>query len=130
MTTIDEGVGQPARQKRAGAQRNERHCSLSYSSRLVSRHQCVTSRLRLASGWGRCIATSRRQQISWLPYNQVEACAQAGPALLANGGSLYVALGQRVNLFVDFLVTKRGLAAVLQASVGFGALYIPFLRVS
>ena len=59
---------------------------------------------------------------------QVEACAEAGPVLLANGGSPHAALGQWVNLFVDFLVTKHGLAAVLQPdSVGFDALHAYFL---
>jgi hypothetical protein len=48
--------------------------------------------------------------------------------LLANGGSPHAALGQWVNLFVDFLVTKHGLAAVLQPdSVGFDALHAYFL---
>src|SRR5882672_1219118 len=38
--------------------------------------------------------------------HQVEACAEAGPALLASSESPYVALGQWIQLFVDFLVTK------------------------
>ncbi len=60
--------------------------------------------------------------------HQVEACAEAGPVLLAKGGSPHAALGQWVNLFVDFLVTKHGLAAVLQPdSVGFDALHAYFL---
>ena len=60
--------------------------------------------------------------------HQVEACAEAGPILLAKGGSPHAALGQWVNLFVDFLVTKHGLAAVLQSdSVGFDALHAYFL---
>jgi AcrR family transcriptional regulator len=60
--------------------------------------------------------------------HQVEACAEAGPVLLANAGSPHAALAQWVNLFVDFLVTKHGLATVLQpGSVGFGALHAYFL---
>jgi AcrR family transcriptional regulator len=47
--------------------------------------------------------------------HQVEACAQAGPALLENGGSPHAALAQWADLFVDFLVTKHGLAAALQS---------------
>jgi hypothetical protein len=47
---------------------------------------------------------------------------------MAKGGSPHAALGQWVNLFVDFLVTKHGLAAVLQPdSVGFDALHAYFL---
>jgi AcrR family transcriptional regulator len=60
--------------------------------------------------------------------HQVEACAEAGPVLLAKSDSPHAALGQWVNLFVDFLVTKHGLAAVLQPdSVGFDALHAYFL---
>ncbi|GHH43942.1 TetR family transcriptional regulator [Streptomyces candidus] len=59
--------------------------------------------------------------------HQVDACADAGPALLATG-SPYTALGQWINLFVDFLVTKHGLAAALQAdNADFEALHAYFL---
>ncbi|WP_042434035.1 TetR/AcrR family transcriptional regulator [Streptacidiphilus anmyonensis] len=60
--------------------------------------------------------------------HQVEACAEAGPALLAEGGSPLAALRQWVDLFVDFLVTKHGLASALQSdSGGFEALHAYFL---
>ena len=47
--------------------------------------------------------------------HQVEACAEAGPALLASSASPYAALAQWIDLFVDFLVTKHGLAGALQS---------------
>ncbi|HWS39362.1 MAG TPA: TetR/AcrR family transcriptional regulator [Actinoplanes sp.] len=47
--------------------------------------------------------------------HQVEACAEAGPALLAAGGSPHAALGEWIMMFVDFLVTKHGLAGALQS---------------
>lgn len=60
--------------------------------------------------------------------HQVDACAEAGPALLATSPTPHAALGQWVSLFVDFLVTKHGLAAALQAdSSGFEALHAYFL---
>ncbi|QEV44729.1 TetR/AcrR family transcriptional regulator [Streptomyces vinaceus] len=60
--------------------------------------------------------------------HQVEACAEAGPALLAAGPTPYAALGQWVRLFADFLVTKHGLAAAMQAdNAGFEALHAYFL---
>jgi len=60
--------------------------------------------------------------------HQVEACAEAGPALLASGVTPHAALGRWINLFVDFLVTKHGLAAVLQSDdAGFDALHAYFL---
>lgn len=60
--------------------------------------------------------------------HQVEACAEAGPALLASSATPYAALGQWINLFVDFLVIKHGLAAVLQSdNAGFDTLHAYFL---
>jgi len=47
--------------------------------------------------------------------HQVEALAEAGPALLEQSATPHAALGQWIDLFVDFLVTKLGLAAVLQS---------------
>ena len=60
--------------------------------------------------------------------HQVEACAEAGPVLLASGDSPYAALRQWVDLFVDFLVTKHGLAAAMQSdSAGFEPLHSYFV---
>jgi AcrR family transcriptional regulator len=60
--------------------------------------------------------------------HQVEACAEAGPALLATSDSPHAALGQWIDLFVDFLTTKHGLAAAMQSDkAGFDALHAYFL---
>ncbi|MEU0964221.1 TetR/AcrR family transcriptional regulator [Streptomyces sp. NPDC005917] len=60
--------------------------------------------------------------------HQVEACAEAGPALLATAPSPYDALRQWIDLFVDFLVTKHGLAAALRSDqAGFDTLHGYFL---
>ncbi|MFH9425809.1 TetR family transcriptional regulator [Streptomyces sp. NPDC017529] len=60
--------------------------------------------------------------------HQVEACAEAGPRLLADAGSPFTALCQWADLFVVFLVTKHGLANALQSdSSGFDALHAYFL---
>ncbi|AYG79377.1 putative HTH-type transcriptional regulator TtgW [Streptomyces hundungensis] len=59
--------------------------------------------------------------------HQVEACAEAGPTLLAEGDSPFAALRQWVDLFVDFLVTKHGLAKAMQSDAsGFDALLAHF----
>ncbi|MCU1362652.1 MAG: regulatory protein TetR [Acidimicrobiaceae bacterium] len=47
--------------------------------------------------------------------HQVDSYAEAGPALLASTASPYEALRAWIDLFVDFLVTKHGLASVLQS---------------
>lgn len=60
--------------------------------------------------------------------HQVEACAEAGPALLASSPSPHAALARWADLFVDFLVTKHGLAAAMQTdSAGFETLHAYFL---
>lgn len=56
-----------------------------------------------------------------------EACTQAGPALLAKSASPREALSQWADLFVDFLVTKHGLAAALQSGDRFDALHAHFI---
>ncbi|GGS29159.1 TetR family transcriptional regulator [Streptomyces humidus] len=60
--------------------------------------------------------------------HQVDACAEAGPTLLASSPSPFVALERWVDLFVGFLVTKHGLAAALQTdNTGFETLHAYFL---
>ncbi len=61
--------------------------------------------------------------------HQVEACAEAGPALLAATPSPYDAVRAWVDLFVDFLVTKHGLAGAMRDdAAGFVALHGVFLE--
>jgi AcrR family transcriptional regulator len=60
--------------------------------------------------------------------HQVDACAEAGPALLASGATPHAALRQWIDVFVDFLVTKHGLAAALHSDdAGFDALHAYFI---
>jgi len=47
--------------------------------------------------------------------HQIEACAEAGPRLLAECASPFDALTRWIDLFVDFLVTKHGLAEALRS---------------
>ncbi|MDS0134266.1 MULTISPECIES: TetR/AcrR family transcriptional regulator [unclassified Amycolatopsis] len=46
---------------------------------------------------------------------QVEALAEAGPALLAGDLGPHRALVEWIDRFVDFVITKQGLASVLQS---------------
>ena len=133
MTTIDEGTGQPARKIRADAQRNEQALLAAAAAVFVmSGVEAPVRDIAAAAGVGMGTIyrhfPTRANLIVAVYRHQVEACAEAGPVLLAKGGSPYAALGQWVNLFVDFLVTKHGLAAALQPdSVGFDALHAYFL---
>lgn len=71
---------------------------------------------------------SRPELVVAVYRHQVEACAEAGPRLLAESASPEAALRAWVTLFVDFLVTKHGLAAALQGdSAGSDALHTYFV---
>lgn len=60
--------------------------------------------------------------------HQVEACAEAGPRLLAESPTPEAALRAWVALFVEFLVTKHGLAGALHGdSAGSDALHTYFV---
>ena len=138
MTAIDEEAEQPGqqkttRQKRTDAQRNEQALLAAAATVFVtSGVEAPVRDIAAAAGVG--VGTiyrhfpTRADLVVAVYRHQVEACAEAGPVLLANSSSPYVALGQWVNLFVDFLVTKHGLAAVLQPnSTGFDALHAYFI---
>ncbi|MFF1278252.1 ATP-binding protein [Streptomyces marokkonensis] len=57
---------------------------------------------------------TRADPIATVYRHQIEACAEAGPNLLALADSPLGALRQQIDLFVDFLVTEHGLAEALQ----------------
>ncbi|MHC5903432.1 TetR/AcrR family transcriptional regulator [Streptomyces sp. S6] len=60
--------------------------------------------------------------------HQVDTCAEAGPELLASSPTPHAALARWTDLFVDFLVTKHGLASAMQSdSACFGPLHTYFL---
>jgi AcrR family transcriptional regulator len=133
VATSDEGAGRSAKHKRADAQRNEQALLEAAAAVFVtSGVQAPVRDIAAAAGVGMGTIyrhfPTRADLVIAVYRHQVEACAEAGPVLLANSGSPHAALGQWVNLFVDFLVTKHGLAAVLQAdSVGFAALHAYFI---
>jgi AcrR family transcriptional regulator len=71
---------------------------------------------------------TRAELVIAVYQHQVEATAQAGPALLASEATPHAALTQWVGLFVDFLTTKHGLAGALQSdNARFQALHAYFL---
>jgi AcrR family transcriptional regulator len=123
----------PARTKRADALRNEQ--ALLDAAAAVFVTSGVDAPIReIAARAGVGIGTiyrhfpTRADLVVAVYRHQVEACAEAGPALLAGAASPFEALRQWADLFVDFLVTKHGLARVLQSdSGGFEALHAYFL---
>ncbi|MDX2822578.1 TetR/AcrR family transcriptional regulator [Streptomyces ipomoeae] len=128
-----ETAARPSRPRRADARRNEE--TLLDAAAAVFVESGVEAPVRdIAARAGVGTATiyrhfpTRADLIIAVYRHQVEACAEAGPALLASGPTPYAALRQWIDLFVDFLVTKHGLAAVLQSdNAGFETLHAYFL---
>ncbi|GAA1170716.1 TetR/AcrR family transcriptional regulator [Streptomyces hebeiensis] len=135
-TTSSSGEGRPARStrsKRADAQRNQQALLTAAAAVFVTSGVDAPIReiaARAGVGMGTIYRhfPTRADLVVAVYRHQVEACAEAGPALLADAGSPLAALRQWVDLFVDFLVTKHGLANAMQSdSSGFEALHTYFL---
>ncbi|MFF0151886.1 TetR/AcrR family transcriptional regulator [Micromonospora sp. NPDC005203] len=117
---MDNGSAQPAPRKRADARRNERALLDAAAAAFVTSGVDVPVRdiaVRAGVGVGTIYRhfPSRADLIVAVYRHQIEACADAGPALLADSDTPYAALARWIDLFVDFLVTKHGLAAALQS---------------
>ena len=133
MSDGDAGAGQAARSKRADARRNEK--TLLDAAAAVFVASGVDAPVRdIAAKAGVGLGTiyrhfpTRAELVIAVYRHQVDACAEAGPALLANSATPYAALTQWIDLFVDFLVTKHGLAGALRSdNARFEALHAYFL---
>jgi len=128
-----EGTGRAARPKRTDARRNEQTlldaaAAVFVTSGVEAPVRDIAARAGVGMGTIYRHFPTRADLIVAVYRHQVEACAEAGPALLASSPTPYAALGQWIDLFVDFLVTKHGLAAVLQSdNAGFDTLHAYFL---
>ncbi|WP_354529249.1 TetR/AcrR family transcriptional regulator [Nakamurella sp. UYEF19] len=106
--------------KRADARRNEESLlEAAAAAFVVSGVNAPVREIAARAGVG--VATiyrhfpTRADLIVAVYRHQVQACAEAGPTLLAGSTSPHAALGEWIDLFVDFLVTKHGLAGALQS---------------
>ncbi|MEV5428105.1 TetR family transcriptional regulator [Streptomyces sp. NPDC052701] len=123
----------PARRKRADALRNqqtllEAAAAVFVTSGVDAPIREIAARAGVGMGTIYRHFPTRADLVVAVYRHQVEACAEAGPSLLAGADSPFAALRQWVDLFVDFLVTKHGLANALQSdSSGFEALHAYFL---
>ncbi|MFD8690395.1 TetR/AcrR family transcriptional regulator [Streptomyces sp. NPDC059651] len=133
MNDGDRDAGHAARPKRADAQRNKE--ALLDAAAAVFVASGVEAPVRdIAAEAGVGTATiyrhfpTRADLVIAVYRHQVEACAEAGPALLASAPTAHAALESWLGLFVDFLVTKHGLAAALQnGNADFGSLHAYFI---
>ena len=133
MTAASPAAQASPRGKRADALRNEQTLLAAAAAVFVA--SGVDAPIReIATAAGVGIGTiyrhfpTRADLIVAVFRHQVEACAEAGPTLLATADSPFAALRQWVDLFVDFLVTKHGLAGALRSDeAGFDTLHAYFL---
>ncbi|MFF3561360.1 TetR/AcrR family transcriptional regulator [Streptomyces sp. NPDC002574] len=133
MDDSDENPGRAARPKRADARRNKETlldaaAAIFVTAGVEAPVRDIAARAGVGTGTIYRHFPTRADLIVAVYRHQVEACAEAGPALLAAAATPYAALGQWIDLFVDFLVTKHGLAAVLQSdNADFQTLHAYFL---
>jgi AcrR family transcriptional regulator len=120
MNDGDRDAARAPRPKRADARRNEQ--TLLDAAAAIFVTSGVEAPIRdIATRAGVGTATiyrhfpTRADLIIAVYRHQVEDLAQAGPVLLATSATPYAALQQWINCFVDFMVTKHGLSAVLQS---------------
>ncbi|WP_327127950.1 TetR/AcrR family transcriptional regulator [Streptomyces sp. NBC_01727] len=134
MNDSGQGPGSSARSKRKDARRNQQ--TLLDAAAAVFVASGVEAPVRdIAAEAGVGMGTiyrhfpTRADLVIAVYRHQVDACAEAGPALLATSSTPHAALERWVDLFVDFLVTKHGLAAAMQGdSTGFETLHAYFLE--
>jgi len=125
--------GPAAPRKRADARRNE--ATLLDAAAALFVESGVNAPVRdIAAKAGVGVGTiyrhfpTRADLIVAVYRHQVEACAEAGPALLAGSDPPHQALARWIGMFVDFLVTKHGLAEVLRSDdAAFQTLHAYFL---
>jgi AcrR family transcriptional regulator len=123
----------PATRRRSDARRNEK--SLLDAAAAVFVTAGVEAPVRdIAARAGVGVGTvyrhfpTRADLVIAVFRHQVEACAAAGADLLEAAGGPYEALARWIDSFVDFLVTKHGLAGALRSdSAQFDTLHTYFL---
>jgi AcrR family transcriptional regulator len=129
----DEGAGQAVRAKRADARRNEKTlldaaAAIFVTAGVEAPVRDIAAKAGVGMGTIYRHFPTRADLVIAVYRHQVDACAEAGPVLLASGGTPHAALTQWIDLFVDFLVTKHGLAAALQSdNARFETLHAYFL---
>lgn len=133
MAGIDSGSRASAPPKRADARRNEETLLDAAAAAFIASGVDVPVRdiaARAGVGLGTIYRhfPTRADLIVAVYRHQVEACAEAGPALLASSRTPHAALAEWISLFVGFLVTKHGLAGALRSDKGaFETLHAYFL---
>ncbi len=129
----DGGSEAPLPRKRSDARRNNETLLAAAAAAFVA--SGVNAPVRdIAARAGVGVGTiyrhfpTRADLVAAVYRHQVEACARAGPTLLRDSDSPLAALTAWIDLFIDFLVTKHGLAGALRSdSAAFETLHASFL---
>ncbi|MBB4932879.1 AcrR family transcriptional regulator [Lipingzhangella halophila] len=133
MNDSEESTGHATRAKRVDARRNEgtlldAAAAVFVTSGVEAPVRDIAAKAGVGMGTIYRHFPTRADLIIAVYRHQVEACAEAGPDLLASSPTPYAALGRWIDLFVDFLVTKHGLAAALRSdNTAFEALHAYFI---
>lgn len=133
MADIRSTPGPATPRKRADARRNEATLLAAAAAAFVDSGveapvRDIAARAGVGMGTIYRHFPTRADLIVAVYRHQVEACAEAGPALLESSSTPHAALAAWIDLFVDFLVTKHGLAEALQSdSPSFDALHAYFV---
>jgi AcrR family transcriptional regulator len=133
VADVDEQARQASPRKRADARRNEQilldaAAEVFVASGVEAPVRDIAAKAGVGMGTIYRHFPTRADLIIAVYRHQVDACAEAGPALLASSGTRHAALARWIDLFVDFLITKHGLAAAMQSDhAGFEALHAYFL---
>ena len=133
MSDSDQREGSAATARRKDARRNKETlldaaAAVFVTSGVDAPVRDIAARAGVGTGTLYRHFPTRADLIIAVYRHQVDACAEAGPALLEEAPTPHAALRRWIDLFVDFLVTKHGLAAVLRSDQsGFTALHEYFL---
>ena len=134
MPDHEQGSDPPSVARRADARRNEQTLLRAAAEVFVASGVDAPVReiaARAGVGMGTIYRhfPTRADLIVAVYRHQIDACADAGPALLACSDTPLNALAAWIGLFVDFLVTKHGLAGALRSDdPGYQTLHGEFLE--
>ncbi|MFE9773677.1 TetR/AcrR family transcriptional regulator [Streptomyces sp. NPDC005931] len=133
MSDGEEGAGRAAPSRRKDARRNKEAlldaaAAVFVTSGVEAPVRDIAARAGVGLGTIYRHFPTRAELVIAVYRHQVDACAEAGPSLLASSPTPYAALVRWIDLFVDFLVTKHGLAAALRSgNTDFDALHAYFI---
>ena len=120
MSAGESESGTAGPRKRADARRNEATLLNAAAAAFVDSGvnvpvRDIATRARVGVGTIYRHFPTRADLIVAVYRHQVEACAEAGPTLLAESDTPHHALARWIGMFIDFLATKHGLAEVLRS---------------